>query len=145
MDGVSRFLLAQKSTYEDALREIKAGKKTSHWMWFIFPQIKGLGRSEVSQFYELRDIDEADDYLQNPTLQKRLYEMCDALLKLDTNDPCEVFGCVDAAKLQACMTLFRCVEWDGPYKAVLDKFFNGESHKETIEILLYMLGECEDG
>ena len=89
---ISRFIEAQRSSYQQALSEIKNGKKASHWIWYIFPQIKGLGRSAMSEYYSIQDIDEAKAYLADAILSKRLIEICEVLLSLDTNDAVEVMG-----------------------------------------------------
>ena len=110
---LERFIKAQNNTYEEALNEIKAGKKRSHWIWFIFPQIKGLGFSHMSQFYGIENIDEAREYLANPVLGTRLVEISEALLNLQENDPAVVMGgSPDDMKLQSSMTLFAAVSDD---------------------------------
>ena len=103
---ISRFTKAHQSDYQRALSEIKNGKKESHWMWYIFPQIKGLGRSSMSEYYGIQDLDEAKAYLADPILGKHLIEICNALLSLDTNDATEVMGRPDDRKLKSSMTLF---------------------------------------
>ena len=102
---LERFILAHNKSYETALNEIKNGYKESHWMWYIFPQIRGLGMSEIAQYYEIRNLDEAKEYLANDILRNHLFEISQALLNLSTNDPLEVLGYLDNLKLKSCMTL----------------------------------------
>lgn len=89
-DDLQRFITAQKRDYETALLEIKQGRKQTHWMWYIFPQMQGLGRSFTSQYYGIKNLKEAKDFLENPYLSKNLYGICEALLLLETNNPTEV-------------------------------------------------------
>jgi len=134
-----RFLDAQKTTYADALREISNSRKQSHWMWFIFPQLKGLGRSQTAQFYGLKNLEEARDFLQHPILGQRLKEITSALNGQSDSDPHSVFGSPDDLKLQSSLTLFALA--DGSAKSVftdaLAKFFNSEQDQRTLEILNY--------
>lgn len=132
---MERFVLAQETTYQSALKEIKAGKKRTHWMWFIFPQIEGLGYSETSKYYAVRGPGEAKDYLAHPILGKRLKEISMALLTHKGNDAEKVFGRIDAQKLQSSMTLFKSVSRDPIFQAVLDKYFEGEEDRKTLRIL----------
>ena len=106
MADLSRFLKAQEYDYDQALREIRAGRKRSHWMWYIFPQIQGLGFTRTSEFYAIRDLDEAKAYLADPVLGARLKEISSALLDLDGLSASEIFGYPDDLKLRSCMTLF---------------------------------------
>lgn len=132
---LERFVEAQEETYTTALREVKRGKKRSHWMWFIFPQIRGLGYSDISKYFAIYSRGEAEAYLAHPVLGKRLVEISEALLDLKTNDPVEVFGSIDAAKLQASMTLFFLVSGKDVFADVLVKYFGGILHFETVEII----------
>ena len=134
---LERFIKAQDHTYEVALNEIKAGRKRSHWIWFIFPQIKGLGFSHMSQLYGIENIDEAREYLANPVLGTRLVEISEALLNLQENDPAVVMGgSPDDMKLQSSMTLFAAVSDDNSvFHRVLDKFFDGKKDTKTLELL----------
>ena len=135
-DGLERFLDAQKNTYETALGEIRAGCKRSHWMWYIFPQVRGLGRSGTAQYYAIRDLDEAKAYLQEPTLRRRLLEISQALLELETGDASRVMGWPDDLKLKSSMTLFDAAEPEcRVFQGVLDKYFHGEKDQKTLEIL----------
>ena len=136
MYDLSRFLEAQKNAYDTALREIRAGRKRSHWMWYIFPQIQGLGYSAMAQHYAIRDLGEAREYLQHPLLGPRLIEISTALLALDESDPRRVMGSPDDLKLRSCMTLFQCAAPDQPvFGKVLDKFYGGKPDGRTLEIL----------
>lgn len=136
MMGLDRFIQAQERDYETALSEIRNGHKRSHWMWYIFPQITGLGATEISQHYAIKDIKEATDYLMDQTLGTRLTNICKALLELETNDALAVFGSPDNIKLKSSMTLFEAVPATFPvFGQVLDKFFNGERDRRTLDIL----------
>lgn len=136
MSGLERFLQAHQTYYKTAFQEISRGRKQSHWMWFIFPQIRGLGHSENAKFYAIRDMDEARDYLQNSFLRKNLLEISGALLKVTSNDAEEVMGWPDNLKLRSSMTLFAEAEPGCEiFQRVLDKFFNGEKDLETLKIL----------
>ena len=136
MYDLSRFLEAQKNAYDTALREIRAGRKRSHWMWYIFPQIQGLGYSAMARHYAIRDLGEAREYLQHPLLGPRLIEISEALLALEESDPRRVMGSPDDLKLRSCMTLFQCAAPDQPvFGKVLDKFYGGKPDGRTLEIL----------
>lgn len=133
---ISRFIEAQRSSYQQALSEIKNGKKASHWIWYIFPQIKGLGRSAMSEYYSIQDIDEAKAYLADAILSKRLIEICEVLLSLDTNDAVEVMGRPDDKKLKSSMTLFdAATDSLEIFQMVLDKYYNGKKDNLTLRIL----------
>ena len=133
---LSRYFEAHKQSYQNALKEIKNGHKYSHWMWFIFPQIHGLGRSSTSQYYAIKSLDEATAFLQDPYLGGNLLEICHALLVLDTNNATEVFGKPDDRKLKSSMTLFSLVPNASPvFQNVLDKFFDGKRDQRTLGIL----------
>lgn len=135
MSRLGRFLWAQKGTYDTALKEIRNGYKETCWMWFIFPQIEGIGYSETAQFFAITDDNEAVEYLAHPVLGTRLKEISEALLELDTNDPGEVMGWPDDIKLQASMTLFYLVSGNPTFKSVLDKFFDGALDGYTFDKL----------
>ena len=133
---LSRYFDAHKQSYQNALKEIKNGHKYSHWMWFIFPQIHGLGRSSTSQYYAIKSLDEATAFLQDPYLGGNLLEICHALLVLDTNNATEVFGKPDDLKLKSSMTLFSLVEGaDTVFQDVLNKFYDGKRDYRTLNIL----------
>lgn len=133
MEGLERFLKAQETSYEHALDEIKAGHKKSHWMWYIFPQIKGLGYSEISKYYAIRDRAEADAYISQPVLRARLLEISGELLKLDSSDAAFVMGKPDDVKLKSSMTLFALVSEIPVFQQVLDKFFDGQRDEMTVQ------------
>ena len=134
MGKLDRFTKAQEDAYLIALNEIKNGKKQSHWMWYIFPQIKGLGMSEISRYYGIDDEDEAKKYLDNDILGFRLREITLELLKLDIDNPVDIFGVIDAMKLKSSMTLFDYVSDDKIFSKVLTKYYNGEVDDKTILI-----------
>lgn len=134
--NLDRFFKAQASSYDTALREIHAGHKYSHWIWYIFPQIQGLGFSSTSQYYAIENLEEAKAYLQEPTLRARLLEISEALLGLSSNDPAEVMGYPDDLKLRSSMTLFAEAEPECEvFQKVLDKFFGGRKDPRTLQIL----------
>jgi uncharacterized protein (DUF1810 family) len=128
---LQRFLDAQDTVYERALAELRAGRKTSHWMWFVFPQIAGLGRSPMAQRYAIGSLDEARAYLAHPVLGERLREASRALL--DHGGTEAIFGGIDALKLRSSMTLFdRAAGDDEVFRRVLDAFFGGEPDPATL-------------
>ena len=131
--NLQRFLGAQESFYAQALKEIRNGRKTSHWIWFIFPQVRGLGHSPMSENYGIGSLDEAKAYLDDPVLRSRLVEISTALLihakgslfrKAKSAE--QIFGYTDALKVRSCMTLFDLVDPDSIFQQVLEAFFNGE-------------------
>lgn len=130
-----RFIKAQDKTFPYALQELKEGCKRSHWMWYIFPQLRGLGHSRMSNYYGISGIEEAKSYLENPILNQRLMEVCDSILDLETDDAKEVFGGIDSLKLRSSMTLFDCVSPNDIFAKVLDKYFNGQRDNRTINII----------
>lgn len=134
---LSRFITSQQTDYPTALAEIKSGKKTTHWIWYIFPQIKGLGQSSNSVYYAIQSLEEARQFLAHPYLGANLIEISKALLELESNDPITVMGShVDAVKLRSSMTLFIIADETQPiFQAVLDKFFDGKPDSQTITIL----------
>ncbi|SDX62402.1 DUF1810 domain-containing protein [Hymenobacter psychrophilus] len=136
MPTLQRFLDAQKSTYETALTEIQSGRKRSHWMWFIFPQLQGLGLSETARFYAIRDAREAAAYLAHPVLGLRLETISGALLALDSADATRIFGSPDDVKLRSSMTLFRAVPGAAAvFGAVLERFYEGQPDAKTVALL----------
>ena len=135
MADLSRFLNAQARDYEQALSEIRAGRKRSHWIWYIFPQLDGLGYSGTARYYAIKDRAEAEAYMEDPVLSGRLIEISKALLELESDDPTEVMGYPDDLKLRSSMTLFSMVSDDPVFKKVLDKFFGGEECSYTREYL----------
>jgi uncharacterized protein (DUF1810 family) len=133
---LKRFLDAQLRDYELAFAEVSAGRKRSHWMWYIFPQIKGLSFSSTSQFYGINGLKEADAYLRHPVLGQRLINICLALLDLNINDANLVFGSPDDLKLKSSMTLFATVPGSNiVFQQVLDKFFKGKADPHTLTLL----------
>ncbi len=133
---LERFISAQEYSYENALCEIRAGKKTSHWIWYIFPQLKGLGHSYRSEYYGIENEDEAKSYLSHPILGSRLVEITETLLSLKESDPLKVMGSPDDLKLKSCMTLFAYISEDGSiYHRVLDKYFSGSRDDRTLSII----------
>lgn len=135
MHDLNRFISAQERSYDAALREIKAGHKRTHWMWYIFPQIAGLGFSSTAQFYAISSMQEAKDYYAHPVLGKRLVEISEALLALDTSDAGAVMGYPDDLKLRSSMTLFLAASGDAVFQMVLDKFYSGKPDSKTLSIL----------
>lgn len=134
--GIERFLLAQKNYYPIAKRELEKGQKRLHWMWFIFPQLKGLGQSETSLYYGLKNKKEVEDYYKNFTLRRRMKNLLRILLKYEDGTKIEdVFGELDAIKLKSCLTLFYTVTWEEIFKKVLDKYYNGCLDMKTVILL----------
>ena len=135
-NDLERFITAQDTNYHIALTEIKQGKKQSHWMWYIFPQIQGLGVSEMTKLYSIKDLDEAQNFLRHPVLGKRLMDICNELLQLKSTDAHAIFGSPDDKKLRSSMTLFATVNNTDPvFQLVLDKFFKGEKDQATVRII----------
>lgn len=139
MENLERFYSAQKQDYARALAEIQNGYKESHWMWYIFPQIKGLGRSPTAKFYGIKDLDEAVAFLHDPYLGGNLREISAALLDQITDDAEDIFGEIDAMKLKSSMTLFHFAgesrEENHVFFRVLCKYFNGKLDQRTLELL----------
>lgn len=136
MCNLERFIQAQDYNYEDALREIRNGRKQSCWMWYVFPQIRGLGRSAMAKTYELKNLEEAKDYIAHPILGTRLQEICEAALETESDNAGMVFGFPDDMKLRSSMTLFEQADPQNPiYGKVLDKFFHGSRDEMTLKIL----------
>ncbi|WP_250461069.1 DUF1810 domain-containing protein [Microbulbifer litoralis] len=134
--NLERFVTAQGNSYESALAELAAGQKRSHWMWYIFPQIAGLGRSATARHYAISGLEEARAYLDHPRLGPRLKACCEQLLQLEGRTAHEIFGSPDDLKLRSSMTLFS-VAGDGedPFEQVLDKYYDGEVDSRTRQIL----------
>lgn len=134
--NLDRFIERQKEDFQIALEEIRNGRKESHWMWWIFPQLKGLGYSYTSMEYGIAGLEEAKAYLQNPYLRENLITICNALLQLESNDAGRVMGSPDHLKLRSSMTLFSLAEPDNlVFSEVLKKFFGGEMDKRTVEMV----------
>lgn len=135
-ESLEKYLIAQQAYYRTALQEIKSGQKRSCWMWFIFPQIEGLGYSEMAQYYAIKDMNEAKAYMEDYTLSSNLIEISQALLEVESNDATAVMGWPDDLKLKSSMTLFALVKPECEiFQKVLDKFFYGEKDQRTIKIL----------
>jgi uncharacterized protein (DUF1810 family) len=133
---LERFVRAQERTCETALAEIRSGRKRSHWMWYVFPQIAGLGSSEMSRRYAIRSLAEARAYLEHPLLGPRLIECFEAALGVAGRTAHEIFGSPDDLKFRSCATLFACVAPPGSvFQKALDKYFGGEGDPRTLEIL----------
>lgn len=135
MNNIDRFIKAQDKMYDIALDEIKSGKKRSHWIWFIFPQIQGLGNSDISCYYSIENLAEAKEYLSNSILGNRLIEISNELLKIN-DDITNIFGPIDSLKVCSSMTLFNCVNPNiDVFKKVIDKFYDGKFDDMTISLL----------
>ncbi|HEX8300091.1 DUF1810 domain-containing protein [Sphingomonas sp.] len=134
-DSLDRFVEAQAPVYATALAEIRRGAKRSHWMWFIFPQLAGLGRSETARFFGIRSLDEARAYLAHPLLGKRYFECVATLQDLVASDPVAVFGEVDAVKLRSSLTLFEAAEPGALLAAALDRWFARQRDMGTLRML----------
>jgi len=131
--NLARFVEAQEPVYAAVLAELRAGHKRSHWMWFIFPQFKGLGNSEMAQRYAIGSEDEAAAYLAHPVLGRRLRECAGIVAGLDGPSAHEIFGYPDELKFRSSMTLFADVAPDeAVFQACIDKFFDGEADPETL-------------
>lgn len=135
MYDLDRFVKAQEKMYDIALNEIKNGKKISHFMWYIFPQLKGLGYSDISNYYGISGLDEAKEYLEDEILGNRLYNITLELLKIEEDNPINIFGNVDALKLKSSMTLFDIVSDDEIFYDVLKKYYGGKKDERTIALL----------
>ena len=132
---IERFVEAQETPYADyqlALSEIVKGRKISHWIWYIFPQLRGLGHSRMSYYYGIADRAEAEAYLNHPILGPRLREISEELLAHTNKSANWIFGDIDAAKVQSCMTLFDCISPNDIFSDVLDSFYNGERDKNSL-------------
>jgi len=133
---LERFLEAQAPIYGQALAELRAGRKQSHWMWFIFPQLVGLGQSPTSRAYAIQTLDEARAYLSHPVLGARLRECCQAVMNLRGKSAEEIFGSVDTTKFRSCLTLFTEADHgEVLFYNLLEKYFEGEPDEATLEIL----------
>ena len=141
-DRLERFIEPQEQDYEQALKEIHNGRKVSHWIWYIFPQLRGLGKSYMSDYYGIRDLDEAKAFLQDPYLGKHLQEISEALLNLDNDNATQIMGRPDDMKLKSSMTLFACADPENAvFEKVLEKFYNGQKDGQTLKMLSKESGE----
>lgn len=170
MESLNRFKEAQKEAFKEALKELQNGKKESHWMWYIFPQIKGLGYSNLATYYAIEDMNEAIAYLEDEELYTNLVTLCEVLINLDETDATKIFGSIDAMKLKSSMTLFsyaaelgeerhikeeingmpQLYEKSSKYKdtnqifdEVLNKYYNGEKDHNTEHILFFNTNRLE--
>jgi len=133
---LDRFVRAQSSVYDQALAELQSGQKRTHWMWFIFPQIEGLGHSSTSVHYAIKSLEEARAYLQHPLLGPRLIECAEAVLAVEGRSISDIFGYPDDLKLGSSMTLFAlAVGPQSVFARVLDKYFQGQRDERTIQLL----------
>ncbi len=134
---LKRFTAAQERIYNTALAELKRGQKQSHWMWFIFPQIEGLGHSSTSRHYAIKSLGEARAYLAHPVLGQRLRECAEAVMAVEGRSASAIFGYPDDMKLKSSMTLFSFVDEDpnSPFVRVLEKYYRGERDAGTLQIL----------
>jgi len=135
MYDIDRFIKMQELYYEIALSEIKDGYKRIHWIWYIFPQLKGLGQSYNSEYYGLDSVDEVIEYMKNPYLRNNMIEICNELYKLDDSIE-NIFGYPDYLKLNSCMTLFEySIPEEKIFGKIIDKFYNGKRDRVTLEML----------
>ncbi len=132
---LSRFINAQEGVYDRVLAELKNGQKRSHWMWYIFPQVEGLGRSTTARRYAIKSIEEAIEYLNHPVLGSRLLECANTVLAIERKTASEIFGYPDDLKLKSSMTLFSSVADDSVFVRVLDRYFQGERDVRTLQLL----------
>jgi uncharacterized protein (DUF1810 family) len=133
---LARFVRAQDGDYEQALSEIRGGRKRSHWMWYIFPQFDGLGHSATSKRYAIKSVMEAEAYLRHPVLGPRLLESVQALLGVEGRSALDVFGSPDDMKLRSSATLFACVSPAGSvFEQLLDRYFGGERDGRTLRLM----------
>ena len=135
-NNLARFIKAQESDYKTALAEIRSGHKRSCWMWYIFPQIQGLGSSGTARYYAVEDYEEAKEYMENPVTGGHLREISEALLKLESDDATQVMGWPDDLKLRSSMTLFALATKENEvFLKVLDKFYDNKPDAQTVDIL----------
>lgn len=131
-----RFKNAQDSNYKDVLKELQNGRKDTHWIWYVFPQIQGIGRSDTCRYFSIKSIEEAENYLKDPVLGKRLHECTQLILDIPDKNAIDIFGVTDYLKVKSSMTLFCNASPENPiFKEVLDKYFKSEFDEKTILIL----------
>lgn len=135
---LARFNAPQHQYFKLAVTELKAQKKRSHWMWFMFPQLRGLGKSQTAHLYGIADLNEAKAFLADPYLGNNLRQLCEVLLQVPTNDAKTIFGFPDDLKLKSSMTLFAKASTEPIFQAVLDKFFHGKYDQKTLALLKNM-------
>ena len=133
---LDRFISAQEQVYTTALKELQNGRKETHWMWYIFPQIVGLGQSEISKYYAIKDINEAKAYLEHSVLRNRLDECLNAILSCKTNNTVRIFGEIDSLKFHSSLTLFILADPENElFKETLEKYYQGITDFETENII----------
>jgi uncharacterized protein (DUF1810 family) len=133
---LNRFIVAHEENFDRACKEIKSGKKTSHWMWYIFPQLDGLGTSPMAKKYAIKNLDDARLFLEHPILGGNLLKITKELLKAKTSNPTEIMGTIDDLKLNSCMTLFANVNSEIKFfDEVISKFYDGKQDQRTLELL----------
>ena len=142
---LERFVRAQVADYDRALSELRAGSKRSHWMWYVFPQFEGLGRSAMARRYAVKSAAEARAYLDHPVLGPRLRECASAVLGVQGRSALEIFGSPDDLKLRSCATLFASVSQDAVFGQLLEKYFGGQPDGETIRLLGSARGRHDQG
>lgn len=136
INSLDRFIEAQQQVYEMALKEIRNGKKQTHWMWYIFPQLRGLGKSNISYIYGINGIEEAKEYLSHPILSSRLVEISNAILVHKGKCAYDIVGKIDSIKLQSSMTLFALIsEENSIFHQVLDHFYDKELDEQTLKLV----------
>jgi uncharacterized protein (DUF1810 family) len=136
VSNLNRFLEAQETKYKDALSEIKNGRKLTHWMWYIFPQIAGLGFTDFNVFYAIQNKEEATQYLNHPVLGKRLLEITKVVAEINGKTALEIFGKPDERKLKSSMTLFSILNDPNPiFQQVLDKYYKGMKDENTLQLI----------
>ena len=134
--NLDRFIKAQEKVYQQVITELRNGRKTSHWMWYIFPQLEKLGRSSTALFYGIKNLAEAKAYLEHPVLGARLKECCQILLDIEETSVDRIFGSPDNKKLKSSMTLFNAVPDSFPvFEQVLTKFFDGQLDDKTLLLI----------
>src|SRR5438105_8028673 len=134
--NLGRFVQAQADDYDQALSEIRSGRKQSHWIWYIFPQFDGLGFSSTSKHYAIKSLAEAESYLSHAVLGPRLMECVEAVVHIEGRSAFEIFGSPDDVKLRSCATLFACVSPPGSvFERLIDKFFGGKRDERTLNLL----------
>ena len=134
--NLQRFLDAQQDVYQTVIQELRAGRKRTHWIWFIFPQVTGLGVSATARFYAIQDSDEAQAYLAHPVLGNRLVECTNIVLSVEGKSALDIFGGIDAMKFRSSMTLFAAIADSDPvFQQAIDKYFAGDADAKTLEIL----------
>lgn len=133
--NLNRFLQQQDADYPTALAQVRSGRKESHWMWYIFPQLRGLGQSTVAWYYGIADLGEARDYLAHPVLGPRLREITRAALESGETNAALLFGRPDNMKFRSCMTLFAQVSGDDLFDRALERFFDGQPDRMTLQLL----------